>query len=252
MSWPRAVAATSPAAAGTTARQASAAGGAQSTGTRGSTARTGKIGAVTDTRPRDPGSRPPPRIGRAGSSSPPARPPRTTCTAGKASEPNKGHRTHLPSRSCAAPWPTLTPTVAARPSSSSMRAAGTRRRYGPRDGNVLTRPARAGTTAPGEEQATVPAKDRPAGHRMRPCGDLSHRGERGAGVAASGVGLQSMSRVGRRSPSLVLPAAGMPNPRIADELVVSLERSKSTSATCWASSARPTAPRPSPGPASSA
>ena len=81
------------------------------------------------------------RPGPAGSSSPPARPPRTTCTAGKASEPNKGYRTHLPSRSCAAPWPTLTPTVAARPSSSSMRAAGTRRRYGPRDGNVLTRPA---------------------------------------------------------------------------------------------------------------
>ena len=94
MSWPRAVAATSPAAAGTTARQAAAAGGAQSTGTRGSTARTGKIGAVTIPGRRDPV--PGARSGRrAGSSSPPARPPRITCTAGKASEPNKGYRTHL-------------------------------------------------------------------------------------------------------------------------------------------------------------
>jgi hypothetical protein len=38
------------------------------------------------------------------------------------------------------PWPTLTPTVAARPSNSSKRAAGTRRCFGPRDGNVLTSP----------------------------------------------------------------------------------------------------------------
>ena len=51
---------------------------------------------------------------------------------------------------------------------------------------------------------------------------------------------------------LVLLAAGTPNPRIAAELVVSLDTVKSTSATCWASSARPTAPRPSPAPASSA
>ena len=51
---------------------------------------------------------------------------------------------------------------------------------------------------------------------------------------------------------LVLLAAGMPNPRIAGELVVTVDTVKSTSATCWASSARPTAPRPSPAPASSA
>ena len=51
---------------------------------------------------------------------------------------------------------------------------------------------------------------------------------------------------------LVLLAAGMPNPRIAGELVVTVDTVKSTSATCWASSARPTAPRRSPGPASSA
>ena len=38
---------------------------------------------------------------------------------------------------------------------------------------------------------------------------------------------------------LVLLAAGMPNPRIAAELVVTLDTVKSTSATCWASSARP-------------
>jgi hypothetical protein len=35
---------------------------------------------------------------------------------------------------------------------------------------------------------------------------------------------------------LVLLAAGMPNPRIAAELVVTLDTVKSTSATCWASS----------------
>ncbi len=51
---------------------------------------------------------------------------------------------------------------------------------------------------------------------------------------------------------LVLLAAGTPNPRIAAELVVSLDTVKKTSATCWASSARPTAARPSPAPASSA
>ena len=33
-------------------------------------------------------------------------------------------------RSCAAPWPTLIPTVAARPSSSSKRTAGTRSHFG--------------------------------------------------------------------------------------------------------------------------
>jgi FixJ family two-component response regulator len=57
---------------------------------------------------------------------------------------------------------------------------------------------------------------------------------------------------GRELEILVLLAAGMPNPRIAAELVVTLDTVKSTSATCWASSARPTAPRPSPAPASSA
>ena len=51
---------------------------------------------------------------------------------------------------------------------------------------------------------------------------------------------------------LVLLAAGTPNPRIAAELVVSLDTVKSTSATCWASWGRPTAPRRSPGPAGSA
>ena len=81
------------------------------------------------------------RPGPAGYSSPPARPPKTTCTAGNASEPNRPRRKHHSSRSCAARWPTLTPTVAARLSSSSKRAAGTRRRLGPRDGNVLTWPA---------------------------------------------------------------------------------------------------------------
>jgi DNA-binding NarL/FixJ family response regulator len=57
---------------------------------------------------------------------------------------------------------------------------------------------------------------------------------------------------GRELEILVLLAAGMPNPRIAEQLVVTLDTVKSTSATCWASSARPTAPRPSPAPASSA
>ena len=47
---------------------------------------------------------------------------------------------------------------------------------------------------------------------------------------------------------LVLLAAGMPNPRIAQELVVSLDTLKSTSATCWASSARPTHRGRHPGP----
>jgi hypothetical protein len=74
----------------------------------------------------------------AGNSSPPARPPKPTCTAGNAGEPDRPRRKHHPSRNCAARWPTLTPTVAARPASSSKRAAGTRRRFGPRDGNVLT------------------------------------------------------------------------------------------------------------------
>jgi FixJ family two-component response regulator len=47
---------------------------------------------------------------------------------------------------------------------------------------------------------------------------------------------------------LVLLAARMPNPRIAQELVVSLDTVKSKSATCWASSARPTHRGRHPGP----
>jgi FixJ family two-component response regulator len=43
---------------------------------------------------------------------------------------------------------------------------------------------------------------------------------------------------------LALLAAGAPNPRIAEQLVVSLDTVKSTSATCWASSARPARTRP--------
>jgi len=54
----------------------------------------------------------------------------------------------------------------------------------------------------------------------------------------------------RELETLALLAAGTPNPRIAEHLVVSPTRSKSTSATSWASSAQPTAPRPSPGHAS--
>ena len=76
------------------------------------------------------------RPGPAGSSSPPAKPPKTTCTTGNAGEPDRPHREHHPSGNCAAPWPTPIPTVAARPSNSSKRAAGTRRRLDPPDGNV--------------------------------------------------------------------------------------------------------------------
>ena len=74
----------------------------------------------------------------AGCSSPPARLPKTTYTAGNASVPDRPPGKHHPSRNCAVRWPTLTPTVAAGLSSSSKRAAGTRRRFGPRGGNVLT------------------------------------------------------------------------------------------------------------------
>jgi LuxR family transcriptional regulator, maltose regulon positive regulatory protein len=49
---------------------------------------------------------------------------------------------------------------------------------------------------------------------------------------------------------LKMLAAGRSNQAIARELVVTLDTVKSTSATSWASSARPTAPRRSPGPAS--
>jgi len=80
---------------------------------------------------------------RAGYSSPPARPPNTTCTAGNTSEPGRPYRTHHASRSCAARWPTLTPTVAARLSSSSKRATGTRPRSSPPERNVRPRVAPA-------------------------------------------------------------------------------------------------------------
>ena len=51
---------------------------------------------------------------------------------------------------------------------------------------------------------------------------------------------------------LAMLAAGRSNRAIASQLVVTLDTVKSTSATSWPSSARPTAPRPSPAPASSA
>ena len=125
-----------------------------------------------------PGDRP--RPGRlAGYSSPPARPPKPTFTAGNASEPDRPHGKHHPSRNCAARWPTLTPTVAAQPSSSSKRAIGTRRRLGPRDGNVLAWPAPADPTVLRKEQTAVPAKEcRPVtgwGHAPRAPVDSIHR-----------------------------------------------------------------------------
>ena len=107
-----------------------------------------------------PGDRPAPdRL--AGNSSPPARPPKPTCTAGNASEPDRPHGKHHPSRSCAARWLTLTPTVAARLTSSSKRAAGTRRRFGPRDGNVLTWPARQTRRRFARNRWRSPAKECP-------------------------------------------------------------------------------------------
>ena len=177
ISWPRAVTALRPAAAGTTARQAPAACAAPSTVTRGTTARTGKIRAVTDTRPassRFPVTAPAPDQ-LAGCSSPPARPPKPACTAGNASQPDRPHGQHYPSRnsaasrSCAARWPTLTPTAAARLSSSSKRAAGTRPRFSPRDGNALT--AGPGRTRRrfAREMMAVPGEGRATGHRMGPC-----------------------------------------------------------------------------------
>ena len=76
-----------------------------------------------------PGDRP--RPGLAGRLfSPPARPRKPACTARIARTPTRLPGKHHPSRTCAARWPTLTPTGAAPLSSSSKRAAGTRRRFG--------------------------------------------------------------------------------------------------------------------------
>jgi LuxR family transcriptional regulator, maltose regulon positive regulatory protein len=70
-----------------------------------------------------------------------------------------------------------------------------------------------------------------------------------------GPGAAGVRRQGRRARRRARRRAGA-GPgraaRIAGELVVTLDTVKSMSATCWASSARPTAPRPSPAPASSA
>ena len=57
---------------------------------------------------------------------------------------------------------------------------------------------------------------------------------------------------GRELEVLALLAAGTPNPRIAAELVVTLETVKKHVSHLLGSSAPPTAPRPSPGPDSSA
>jgi len=62
--------------------------------------------------------------------------------------------------------------------------------------------------------------------------------------------IESMGEAGRVVPDPAVP--GPLNPILAQRARLLLARSKSTSATSWASSARPTAPRPSPGPASSA
>jgi Bacterial regulatory proteins, luxR family len=51
---------------------------------------------------------------------------------------------------------------------------------------------------------------------------------------------------------LQMLAVGQSNQAIADEFVVTLDTVKNTSAMFSASSARPTAPRPSPGPGNSA
>jgi hypothetical protein len=51
----------------------------------------------------------------------------------------------------------------------------------------------------------------------------------------------------RPGQALSMLAAGSTNPAIAGQPVVTLDTVKSTSRTSWASSARPTAPRPSPG-----
>ena len=70
----------------------------------------------------------------------------------------------------------------------------------------------------------------------------------GRGAAAAVPGLVEQL-TGRELEVLGLLAAGMPNQGIAEELVVTLDTVKKHVSQCWASSARPTAPRPSPGPA---
>jgi len=97
-----------------------------------------------------------------------------------------------------------------------------------------------------------PSAGRWPGHAgMDPAGPGDPAGALEAIVTAAVPGLvEQLTARELEIPALL--AAGMPNPRTAQELMVSLDTVKSTSATCWASSARPIAPRPSPGPASSA
>ena len=110
-----------------------------------------------------PGDRP----GRPpGCSSPPARPPKTTCTAANPGKPGRPRRQHRRSGSCAAPWPTPTPTAAAQPGSSSRRAASTRRRSG--RARVTRPPGRHDGAAPGTDHG--PGDGTPTGHRTGPCG----------------------------------------------------------------------------------
>jgi LuxR family maltose regulon positive regulatory protein len=72
----------------------------------------------------------------------------------------------------------------------------------------------------------------------------------GRGVAAVPGLVEQLTA--RELEILVLLASGTPNQRIAEQLVVTLDTVKNTSPTSSASSARPTAPRPSPAPGSSA
>ena len=68
----------------------------------------------------------------------------------------------------------------------------------------------------------------------------------GRGGVAAVAGLVEQL-TGRELEVLQMLAAGRSNQAIASQLVVTLDTVRSTSATSWASSARPTAPRPSPG-----